>query len=80
MGQYEVLNEAFDLIRKRFEQERVDAVARGYAAADDPEEEEEEEECEEEEDEGMAGDEVDARTDRFAHQDPEGDMDRREDR
>jgi len=35
--------------------------------------------CEEPEDEGMAGDEIDARTDRFAWQDPEGAMDRRED-
>ena len=41
--------------------------------------EEDEEPEDEEPDEGMAGDEVDARTDRFAWQDPEGAMDRRED-
>ena len=42
-------------------------------------EDENKEACENPEDEGMAGDEVDARTDRFASQDPEGAMDRRED-
>ena len=73
MDLFEALSSTFDDVYVITE----DGV--GKLSKPDEEQVEEEDECEEEEDEGMAGDEVDARTDRFAHQDPERDMDRRED-